>query len=187
MAQQTIGIGTAANDGTGDPLRTAFTKTNDNFDELYDKVFSLAISHTYIAEGDETPLVIGTANTPTKYQLPVTIRQINNFAIQEISGQPGVYALHYTGTRNVTMSLMATSSLTCTVNNTSVKLMMYKNGTIATGATIQSKVVNSTDVKTLSIATSFNASTGDYFDVYVEADATCSITFKYTNIVIHEV
>ena len=36
MAKQTINIGSAANDGTGDPLRTAFDKINDNFTELYD-------------------------------------------------------------------------------------------------------------------------------------------------------
>jgi len=35
MAQQTIGIGTVANDGLGDPLRTAMIKVNDNFDEVY--------------------------------------------------------------------------------------------------------------------------------------------------------
>jgi hypothetical protein len=35
MSQQTIGIGSAANDGTGDPLRTAWMKANSNFDELY--------------------------------------------------------------------------------------------------------------------------------------------------------
>lgn len=35
MSQQTIGIGAAANDGTGDPLRTAFNKCNANFGELY--------------------------------------------------------------------------------------------------------------------------------------------------------
>ncbi len=35
MAKQTINIGVAANDNTGDPLRTAFTKINDNFDEIY--------------------------------------------------------------------------------------------------------------------------------------------------------
>ena len=35
MAQQNINIGSSANDGTGDPLRTAFDKINDNFDELY--------------------------------------------------------------------------------------------------------------------------------------------------------
>ena len=35
MARQIINIGTNANDGTGDPLRTAFDKINDNFLELY--------------------------------------------------------------------------------------------------------------------------------------------------------
>lgn len=35
MAQQTIGVGAAPNDGTGDPFRTAFTKCNSNFSELY--------------------------------------------------------------------------------------------------------------------------------------------------------
>ena len=35
MARQTINIGTSPNKGNGDPLRTAFTKINNNFDELY--------------------------------------------------------------------------------------------------------------------------------------------------------
>lgn len=35
MAKQVINIGTNANDGTGDPLRTAFDKANQNFNELY--------------------------------------------------------------------------------------------------------------------------------------------------------
>ena len=35
MAIQTVNIGTTADDGAGDPLRTAFDKINDNFSELY--------------------------------------------------------------------------------------------------------------------------------------------------------
>ena len=35
MAQQTIGIGSTANDGNGDDLRTGGDKINDNFTELY--------------------------------------------------------------------------------------------------------------------------------------------------------
>jgi hypothetical protein len=35
MAKQSIGIGTSANDGTGDLLRVALDKANDNFNELY--------------------------------------------------------------------------------------------------------------------------------------------------------
>lgn len=37
MAQQIINIGSAPNDGTGDVLRSAFDKINDNFSELYAK------------------------------------------------------------------------------------------------------------------------------------------------------
>lgn len=47
MAKQTIGIGSAPNDGLGDPIRTAFTKCNDNFTELYSPVIqSVASSAT---------------------------------------------------------------------------------------------------------------------------------------------
>jgi hypothetical protein len=35
MAQQTINVGTAPNDGTGDTLKASFTKCNANFTELY--------------------------------------------------------------------------------------------------------------------------------------------------------
>jgi len=35
MSQQIINVGTAPNDGQGDPIRTAYVKCNDNFTELY--------------------------------------------------------------------------------------------------------------------------------------------------------
>ena len=44
MAKQTIGIGSAANDGTGDPLRTAFDKINDNFTEIYTELGGSSLS-----------------------------------------------------------------------------------------------------------------------------------------------
>ena len=48
MAIQNINLGTYANDGTGDDLRAAFTKVNDNFDYLNDLV---AISGTNLGAG----------------------------------------------------------------------------------------------------------------------------------------
>lgn len=45
MSQQTVNIGSAANDGTGDPLRTAFDKINDNFNEIYDKLGGSGLSN----------------------------------------------------------------------------------------------------------------------------------------------
>ena len=41
MAKQIINVGTLANDGTGDPLRSAMIKINDNFTELYANTASM--------------------------------------------------------------------------------------------------------------------------------------------------
>ena len=58
MARQTINIGTNANDGTGDPLRTAFDKINDNFAELYvDSDASTVLEH------DTAPKLAGNLDT----------------------------------------------------------------------------------------------------------------------------
>ena len=40
MAKKIINIGKSQNKGDGDPLRTAFSKVNDNFDELYSGTFT---------------------------------------------------------------------------------------------------------------------------------------------------
>lgn len=46
MTQQIINIGALPNDGSGDPLRTAFTKINSNFSELFASDFSTLESYT---------------------------------------------------------------------------------------------------------------------------------------------
>ena len=38
MAKQTINVGTASDDGTGDSLRAAFVKVNENFTEVYNEI-----------------------------------------------------------------------------------------------------------------------------------------------------
>jgi len=45
MSKQTINVGSNQDDGTGDLLRTAFTKVNDNFTELYNEVGGTALSN----------------------------------------------------------------------------------------------------------------------------------------------
>ena len=78
MAKQTINIGTSANDGTGDPLRTAMDKTNDNFTELYNgaggvadgavttaKLADDAVDSDKIADGAIDTVHIADANITT--------------------------------------------------------------------------------------------------------------------------
>ena len=48
MAYQTVNIGSSANDGTGDQLRTAFDKINDNFSEVYAELGGTSLSNVSI-------------------------------------------------------------------------------------------------------------------------------------------
>jgi len=46
MAKQVINLGTSPNKGDGDPLRNAFDKVNDNFDELYSDIKQVKSAQT---------------------------------------------------------------------------------------------------------------------------------------------
>lgn len=48
MAIQTINVGNIANDGTGDDLREAFIKVNDNFTDLNERVVQIPLSASNI-------------------------------------------------------------------------------------------------------------------------------------------
>jgi len=76
MAQQTINIGSAANAGDGEPLRDAFDKVNDNFDEIYDttsgsefvttdKIRNDAVDSDQIASGAIDEDHLNATNSPT--------------------------------------------------------------------------------------------------------------------------
>lgn len=64
MARQEINIGTTGNDGTGDPLRTSFDKTNDNTLELY----NVAGWGVY-QDAETTPATQTITATPSKIQI----------------------------------------------------------------------------------------------------------------------
>ena len=53
MTQQIIGVGTSPNDGLGNPIRTAFIKTNSNFSELYARAQVAPPPTLYGSLGDE--------------------------------------------------------------------------------------------------------------------------------------
>ena len=64
MAYQSIGIGSSANDGTGDTLRVGADKVNDNFVELYTKLGNgSALSNLTFPTGTDT--IVGRATTDT--------------------------------------------------------------------------------------------------------------------------
>lgn len=57
MAQQTINVGTAPNDGQGDPIRAAYIKCNNNFNELYSRVQNTPPTTPTGAVGDTAGMI----------------------------------------------------------------------------------------------------------------------------------
>jgi len=106
MAQQIINVGEAPNDGAGDPLRTAFVKSNDNFSELY-------------AIGGIT----GIANGTSRISIPLA----NGSILMSVSNVANVATLTSSG-----LQIVGNSSATGTTaaGNITVGGTLVANGTI---------------------------------------------------------
>lgn len=101
MTKQVIDIGTTANDGTGDPLRTAFDKSNDNFDELYSGFDSITdalagkADNTIFTSSDQG-LVPASGGDPDEYLSAdgtFSVPASGGGAVDSVNGQTGVVVL----------------------------------------------------------------------------------------------
>jgi len=76
MAFEQINRGTTANDGTGDNLREAFRKVNDNFDKTLEEVTTSGVERAYIINADGSQ---GTKAT-SDFGGTETLLQVKGFA-----------------------------------------------------------------------------------------------------------
>jgi hypothetical protein len=129
MAQQTIGIGSVANDGFGDPLRTGGDKINDNFTELYTALATSAGLAAIL--GDETGSGLAVFNNTPTLITPVlgvaSATSINKVALTApATGSTLTIADGKTLTASVTMTLQGgdaavlsiAAAKTATISNT---------------------------------------------------------------------
>ena len=143
MAKQTIGIGTTANDGTGDPLRDAFDKVNDNFDEVY-SAFTFASNNATVANN----VLIG--NSTVNSVSNSTTVSISN-STSEVTTTSGSILVG-----NSTVNSIANSSTIVVSNSTSS--IAVSEGTIAVGNSTVNTTANSSLVNATSV--SVNSNTG---------------------------
>lgn len=131
MAQEIINVGPAPNDGQGDPLRTAFTKTNNNFSQLF-------------AAGGVSGISNGTSN--------ITILQDAQILMSS-ANVPNVIVVTSTGA-TVKGTLVANSAISA-IGNITAGQFFVGNGSqltgvvsvaaaaLLTGNTLSANVVNS--------------------------------------------
>jgi len=62
MAQQIINVGASPDDGTGDPIRTAYQKCNNNFGELYSRYQTSVPTDVFGSVGDTAGMYATDAN-----------------------------------------------------------------------------------------------------------------------------
>ena len=83
MAYQALGLGSSANDGTGDDLRTGGDKINDNFVELYTKLGNgSTLSNLTFPTGTDT--IVG-ATTDTLTNKTLTSPTVSGLTLSDAS------------------------------------------------------------------------------------------------------
>lgn len=160
MAKQTIGIGASANDGNGDTLRTAGTKINANFTEIYNILGgvsdsalttqitfedSAVVFEGATADGFETRLVASNVGSDVKITLPDSNGVITlNEAVQTLTN------------KTLTSPALTTPSITTSINdangNESIKLTATSSAvneiTVINSASTNAVQVNATGTAT---------------------------------------
>lgn len=105
MARQVIGLGTAANDGTGDSLRDGGDKINDNFIELYGLIWNettINLSSAGWSASAQTETISGlTASSDVMVFPPVDRTAFLAYGAAQISAT-------YVGTDSITFTCTTT-------------------------------------------------------------------------------
>ena len=99
MAKQFVNIGIEGNDGTGDSIRDAFNKVNENFTELY-AVFGQGGQISFTSLSD-TPSTLGANKIPVSNSAgnAITMRGITGTGIAvDLTSDPNNIQLSVTGT-----------------------------------------------------------------------------------------
>ena len=115
MAKQALGLGSAANDNSGDTLRAGGDKINDNFTEIYGAIgngTTLTLNVTNPAVG-QVLRYNGSTFLPSDYTQLTSALDVNGNSI--VSATNGNIAIDPNGTGNVTI---ANGSITNTFNGT---------------------------------------------------------------------
>jgi len=164
MTRQNIGIGSSANDGNGDTLRTAGTKINANFAEVYALLGggdSSNLSSQITLENDAVTFEGSSANDFETRLKAANATQDNVITLPDSTG---------TVTLNNTIQTLTNKTLTvptiASIKNTGTLTLPTSTDTLvgrATTDTLTNKTLTSPTINTPKIGTSLNDAAGNEF------------------------
>ena len=164
MTRQNIGIGSSANDGNGDTLRTAGTKINANFAEVYALLGggdSSNLSSQITLENDAVVFEGSSANDFETRLKSTNATQDNVITLPDSTG---------TVTLNNTIQTLTNKTLTvptiASIKNTGTLTLPTSTDTLvgrATTDTLTNKTLTSPTINTPKIGTSLNDAAGNEF------------------------
>ena len=164
MTRQNIGIGSSANDGNGDTLRTAGTKINANFAEVYALLGggdSSNLSLQITLENDAVTFEGSSANDFETRLKAANATQDNVITLPDSTG---------TVTLNNTIQTLTNKTLTvptiASIKNTGTLTLPTSTDTLvgrATTDTLTNKTLTSPTINTPKIGTSLNDAAGNEF------------------------
>ena len=165
MTRQNINIGSAANDGTGDTLRSAGTKINQNFQEIYTQLggdSSNLTTQVTIKDSGGVGTIIYEGTTADSHETKLIVDQPTADRTVTIPNATGTIVL-----RNSTDTLTnktLTTPIIASISNSGTMTVPTGGGTLATiggTQTLTNKTLTSPTLNTAKIGTSLNDVNGN--------------------------
>lgn len=164
MTQQLIDVGSSPNDGTGDPLREAFTKVNSNFSEIY----SSFVASGQITVGNTT-VNTSISNTNGLYTGNTTVNTTANSLSISVNGGSSYSSVNASSLvvsnstvvnsstmfiGNSTVNAVHTTS-NLSISNSTTQFLANRNYLLVGNSTVNT-VVNSSSIDTSEVIVSSN-------------------------------
>ena len=167
MTRQNINIGSSANDGTGDTLRTAGTKINQNFQEIYTQLggdSSTLTTQVILKDSGGVGTIIFEGTSADSHETKLIATDPTADRTIALPNAAGNVVLD-TATQTLTNKTLTTPTIASITNGGTITIPSGA-GTIATIAgsqTFTNKTLTSPTINTPVIGTSLNDANGNEF------------------------
>lgn len=153
MAKQTVNIGATPNDGTGDPIRDAFDKVNQNFDELYTSY--VASGQVSVGNSTVNTVISNTGGLVTSNSTVSTVANTSNIKLGNTTANVLINSTSFNVIGSNTIGNGSVNSTAVAVGNSSVNASLSQssigisNSTVSSSITIGALLLGNSTVNTV--------------------------------------